>query len=150
MTAARACHLAIQRQQALPDDWTEVTPRRRLTADNVRALRLCDSCPAKLECRAECDELPDDRRRNLIAGGGIYDAAGRFRHVDLAQFPDSGPPTRRRRHGPEPLPIEHGSRRGYYQHRRRNEEACDSCRQAESAKRVERNRAARSRQREVA
>lgn len=88
-----------------PDWWH---PKPKDTLARAAAQKVCAECPVTAECRAEAIRTGSEG----IWGGQEFERP-------------------KQEHEGRPLaPIEHGTERGYAQHRRRGESACDACRDA--------------------
>lgn len=102
------CH-----QAGMPDDWYVTNPgRERHDTQQAVALTICAKCPV----RETCLEYALDSRDEWGIWGG---KTARERKAIL------------RERGP--APIEHGSTRGYYAHKRDGDDPCDECREAHNA-----------------
>lgn len=90
--------------------------------DHEAARDLCDQCPVLAECAALLHEVQDVSRTLQSAGGGPTGTwAGQL-------VGKQGGGRRGRRN-----PREHGTERGYHQHRWDGDDCCDDCRRAHSA-----------------
>lgn len=90
--------------------------------DHEVARDLCASCPALRDCAVLLHEIQVASRVLATSGGGPHGTwAGKL----------VGASARGRRG--RAFPTEHGTERGYQQHRHRGEKACADCRAAHSA-----------------
>ena len=98
-------------------------PEDNESSDAAKA--ICRACDVQVEC------LTDALNRNETEGiwGGLTPRQRRtFRHKNGMK----------NRPGPKLKPIDHGTRNGAMQHRRRGEAPCDACREAKRAYEYER------------
>lgn len=112
----------------------ETAAERKLRV--VGALAICGGCPVAAECIADVDLDVDTGVR---AGHMIFYRRGHGRLVPIEKWLRiAGPPAKvGRKRAPRELPREHGTVRGYYQHRDRDDlPACAACRAARSVKRA--------------
>jgi hypothetical protein len=87
--------------------------------DHLEARALCDACPALEACTELLREVQTVSRTLRDAGGG---AVGTW----AGELVGASPASRRGRRNPR----EHGTERGYQQHRWNHEERCEPCRAA--------------------
>ena len=92
-------------------------------SDHAEARALCAQCPALMACVALAAEVRSPTSMAACGGGMSGTWAGRL-------YTTKG---HRRAAGRPPLPREHGTDRGYHQHRQQDEEACSACRAAHVA-----------------
>lgn len=90
---------------------------------------ICQPCPVRAECLAfaQADELPLDRVR-LAQLGTVY---GGFTAKQRAAIRFADPVAAVK----QKTPIQCGTPRGYQQHLRRQQAACDACKAAMATKR---------------
>jgi hypothetical protein len=82
--------------------------------DHRAAAAICANCPVRLKCAALLRDVVSDATALWAGGRPVGTWAGQL--VGVA--------------GRRELPREHGTDRGYYQHRHRREDACAKCKKA--------------------
>lgn len=107
-----------------PEMWFAESDSKALTAEQLEAKRLCDTCPVRLACL----EKAFDNHEEWGIWGGLTPKERR----------DIRPKQKRSQR----QPINHGTEGGYKQHQRRKDKACEPCTRASNlAKRARVERA---------
>jgi hypothetical protein len=84
-------------------------------AEHQEAKQICARCPALLACDQLAQEMQAPKSMTECGGGLVGTWAGKLYGA---------------RKKPAGKPREHGTERGYYQHKNRKEDACKDCREA--------------------
>ena len=92
-------------------------------ADHEIAAAICAWCPVRLRCATLVRDVQRKATAAASGGGPVGTWAGEL-------IGSKG--------GRLPLPREHGTDRGYYQHRHRREDACAGCKAAHRVAEAER------------
>lgn len=98
-----------------------------------QAKAVCRNCHVRLQC------LEYGLEEKYGIWGGMAESARR--KLRAQRYKETGVKWDKRR-----KPIEHGTVAGYHQHKRRNEEPCESCRRANSINSMERKARREARQ----
>lgn len=91
--------------------------------------KYCDGCQVRTECLEAALAVPDRWDRGIF-GGTYHKERREIRRAREAALPELPPQLAGLVEQQRPLPREHGTDRGYYQHRRNHEPSCSECRLA--------------------